>query len=502
MDAWILIRQRPCSDRLFRIADHAAEALLRAATSGAICVYEVVSPFTSPRQLDSHRLILAIAKGDSFAYDGHDMSRTGNDKERVSSRRQTELAVLQLIQREPAISRVELAHRLGLSTANITGVVGALVEKNFLVEEMSAAKVVGRRRISLTMHPDLGKVVGVDIGTFNLRIAVTDLNGKLLGYREEATEMARGREAVLSRCFQLIDETLASSGIPVSKVLGIGVAFSGVIDVAEGMVLSYPRLGHAEQWKNVPLKKLVEDYFGIPCLLEDSARAVATTERFLGAGQNFQDFVYVDAGMGIGASIFIGGSIYRGFNGSAGEFGHMTVDENGPLCLCGNNGCLEAMASSATIIESVRRALSKGVISKTLEMANNQMDHISIEIIARAAEENDSLAYRVLSEAASHIGASAADLVNLLNPEAIIFGGALFRAAPILLLDQIRRVVRQRAMEKSVNDVQLLSSPLGTNAGAVGAARLTAAAMIDTIHHRRGAEATIPTMPQPAVPAG
>ncbi|WP_263409904.1 ROK family transcriptional regulator [Terriglobus tenax] len=431
----------------------------------------------------------------------HDMPRMGKDKERVSSRTQTEFAVLQLIQREPSISRVELAQRLGLSTANITGVVGGLVEKKFLVEEMSSAKVVGRRRISLTMHPDLGNVVGVDIGTFNLRIAITDLNGKLLGYREEATEMWRGREAALNRCFQLIDQALADAGVARSSVLGIGVAFSGVIDVARGMVLSYPRLGHAEQWKNVPLKQLVEDYFGIPCLLEDSARAVATSECFLGAGQNFRDFVYVDAGMGIGASIFIGGSIYRGFNGSAGEFGHMTVDENGPLCLCGNNGCLEAMASSATIIEAVRRALSKGVISKTLEMAGNDMDRISIEIIAQAAEENDSLAFRVLSEAASHIGASAADLVNLLNPEAIIFGGALFRAAPVLLLDQIRRVVRQRAMEKAVNDVQLLISPLSTNAGAVGAARLTAAALMESVHNR-GAETAIPTMPQQAVHAG
>lgn len=428
----------------------------------------------------------------------NDMPRPPKDKERVSSRKQTELAVLQLIQREPAISRVELAHRLGLSTANITGVVGALVEKNFLIEEMSSAKVVGRRRISLTMHPELGNVIGVDIGTFNLRIAITDLNGRQLGYREEATEMWRGREEVLNRCFQLIDKTLEASGIARHTVLGIGVAFSGVIDVARGMVLSYPRLGHAEQWKNVPLQQLVEDYFGIPCLLEDSARAVATSERFLGAGQNFQDFVYVDAGMGIGASIFIGGCIYRGFNGSAGEFGHMTVDENGPLCLCGNNGCLEAMASSSTIIAAVRRALTKGVTSKTLEMAGGNMDRISIEIIAKAAEENDSLAFRVLSEAASHIGASAADLVNLLNPEAIVFGGALFRAAPELLLDQIRRVVRQRAMEKSVNDVQLLISPLCADAGAIGAARLTAAAMVETIHVRNAMDDAKPTMPRPA----
>jgi predicted NBD/HSP70 family sugar kinase len=232
------------------------------------------------------------------------------------------------------------------------------------------------------------------------------------------------------------------------------------------------------------LQQIFEDRLRIPCLLEDSARTVATSERFLGLGRSYNDFVYVDAGMGIGASIFVGGQIYRGFNGSAGEFGHVTVDENGPLCNCGNTGCLEAMSSSTTIIEAVRRAISKGVASKMLDMAQGCPDNISIEIIAKAANENDSLAFRVLSEAASHIGASAADLVNLLNPEAIIFGGALFRTNPDLLLDQIRRVIRQRALEKAANDVQLLISPLGSNAGALGAARLRSVGLIDLLYRQ------------------
>jgi glucokinase-like ROK family protein len=408
-----------------------------------------------------------------------------NGRERSSTKSlQTELAVLRLIQSNPSISRVELAQRSGLSTAAITGVVGSLVSKKLLAEDTSATRStgVGRKRISLTLNSNLGSILGVDIGTYNLRVVLTDLNGKVLGYREGKTEMTQGREYVLNRCFQYIDETLASAHVARGHVLGVGVAFSGVIDNERGVVLAYPRLGHSEQWKNIPLQQIFENRLGIPCLLEDSARTVATSERFLGLGQGFNDFVYIDAGMGIGASIFIGGRIYRGFTGTAGEFGHVTVDTNGPLCSCGNNGCLEAMASSTTIIEAARRALSKGVTSKTLEMANGDPNGISIEIIARAANENDSLAFRVLSEAASHIGASVADLVNLLNPQAIIFGGALFRAAPDLLLDQIRRVVRQRALEKAVNDVELLISPLGSDAGALGAARLRSAGLVDLLY--------------------
>ncbi|HEY0264541.1 MAG TPA: ROK family transcriptional regulator [Granulicella sp.] len=395
---------------------------------------------------------------------------------------QTELSVLKLIHAHPAISRVELSELSGFSSASITGIVNSLATRGLLVEEASSSRTIGRKRISLRLSQSLGYVVGVDLGTFHLRIAVTDLNGDLIVSKEQRTEMWQGRETVLQRSFALLDQVLAEAGVPLKKVVAIGVAFSGVIDTERGYVLSYPRLGQVEQWKNVPLREIVEERFGVPCQLEDSARAVATSEKEFGAGQKLSDFVYVDAGMGIGASLFINGTIYRGFHGSAGEFGHMTVDENGPLCCCGSNGCLEAMASASTIMEAVRTAIAKGVGSKTLEMAGGDPQKISIEIISQAARENDSLAYRALSEAASHVGAAAADLVNLLNPQAIIFGGALFRAAPELLLEQIRRVVRQRAMEKAANDACLMVSPLGSDAGARGVARLAAADRIEALY--------------------
>jgi len=415
----------------------------------------------------------------------------------VKKSSQTELSVLRLIQANPAISRVELATLSGLSNAAITGVIAGLVSKGFLDEERSATKAIGRKRVSLSLRPRLGSVIGIDLGTFNLRIVVTDLNGEILASRQEKTEMSRGRDGVLKRCFALVRETVQAAGTCTESVLGIGVAFSGVIDVAHGYILSYPRLGHVEQWRNVPLKQIVEAEFGVPCLLEDSVRAVATSEKYMGAGKDLKDFVYVDVGMGVGASIFINGQIYRGFNGSAGEFGHMTVDEDGPLCVCGSNGCLEALATCTTIIQTVQAAIEKGVVTKTLTMAGANVSAITIEMIAEAAEQNDSLAYRALSEAAAHIGAAASDLVNLLNPQAIIFGGALFRASPTLMLEQVYRVVRHRAMEKSANDVSLVVSSLMSDAGCRGMARLVAADLMESIYFKTpmdGAEATVFSM--------
>jgi predicted NBD/HSP70 family sugar kinase len=394
----------------------------------------------------------------------------------------TELAILKLIQEQPSISRVELAEAAHMSTAAITAVVGSLWDYGLLIESETPSGKVGRRRIGLRLRSELGAVVGVDLGTINMRIAVTDLNGIPLAAGSVPSQMELGRPAVLERCFRMIREVVDEAGVDFSSIKGIGFAFSGVMDVANGKILSYPRPGLMESWRNVPLRKIVEEEFAVPCALEDSVRAIAITEHRQGAGAQFNDFVYVEVGIGIGSSIFINGKLYRGCNGSAGEFGHITIDEDGPLCCCGSHGCLEALASTARVIENVRNALQKGVSSRVLELAQDDPGKITIEIIADAARNGDSLAYRALSEAATHIGTACADLINLLNPEAIIFGGALFRAAPEILLDHLKRLVRHRALEKSVNDVVLLKAETPSNAGALGMAQIIASAVVESVY--------------------
>ena len=186
--------------------------------------------------------------------------------------------------------------------------------------------------------------------------------------------------------------------------------------------------------------------------------------------------------MGIGAGIFMGGKLYRGAGGKAGEFGHITVNENGPLCSCGNNGCLEAMSSCAAIIQDVKTAIENGIDSKIRELAGGDLDKISIELIAQAATEDDSLAFRVLQKSASYIGIALANLVNLMNPRVMIFGGALFREVPQLLADPLRRTIKQRSLERSANEVELKVSTLGGEASAIGAARLIAGKILDDLY--------------------
>lgn len=407
-----------------------------------------------------------------------------NRPRKIGKQERKERAILQLIHSGLNISRLDLARKTGVSPASITSIVQRLIHDGVVVEAAPGPSSLGRRPVPLEIRADSAYLAGVDIGSFYLRILITDVNGNIVLQHQTETNMSEGRDRVLKKTFQSLHSTIRKSGLPKGAIKGIGVAHSSIIDSEKGVVLFFPRPGQLAEWRNFPLQAVFEKEFGVPCLLEDSVRTVATAEQRFGLGKGLQDFLYIDVGMGIGLAIFVDGKLYRGPGGKAGEFGHITVDENGPLCSCGNNGCLETVASCGAIIHAARTAMERGVNSKLVDLAGGNLEHVSIELIGQAAADNDSLSFRVLQGAASYIAIGLADLINLLNPKLIIFGGALFRAAPQLLADPFRRIVKQRAIENSANEVHLQVSQLGSEAGALGASRLIAEKLLNDICKR------------------
>jgi N-acetylglucosamine repressor len=423
--------------------------------------------------------IAAFARNEKVTFNMDIQATTPEISDKLEHR---EIALLHLIHSGVNNSRLELARQAGLSPASITTIVQRLMGKGLVVEAEPARSHLGRRPVPLEIRKDAAYLVGIDLGSFYLRIVITDINGNILHKIQTRTEMHLGREQVLENAFQCIRQAIEGSTLTPGAIKGIGIAHSGVIDSDAGMVLSYPRPGQMAEWKNVPLREIFQKEFKVPCLLEDSVRTATTAEKCFGLGRDLSNFLYIDVGMGIGAGIFLDGKLYRGAGGRAGEFGHITVDENGPLCSCGNNGCLETVASCAAIIQGVRTAIEQGIDSKIRDLAAGDLDRISIELIAQAATQNDSLAFRALQKSASYIAIGLADLVNLLNPRVMIFGGALFRAVPQLLSDPLRRIIKQRSLEKSANEVELKVSALGGEACALGASRLIAEKILDDLY--------------------
>jgi N-acetylglucosamine repressor len=394
---------------------------------------------------------------------------------------QNELNVLYQICARPNTSRFELAKHTGLSPACIGGIINRLLRKRLVVESGRTSPPMGRKPVSLVVRGDAAYLVGVDISSYMLRVIITNLLGQCIYKTETESRLSEGRQRVLHRTFQAVHKAIRDSSVPQSLIKGIGVAHSGLIDSENGLVLCYARPGQMGEWKNVPLRDILEEQFGLPVTIENGTRTKAVAEKHFGLGIDLNDFFYITVGIGIGAALFIEGKLYRGAGGLAGEFGHMTVDENGPFCSCGNYGCLETVSSCAAIIRAVRSALQQGVDSRIPELANGDLDHITIEMVAQAARENDSLAFRVLDEAVSHIGVALADVANLLNPRIVIFGGPLFQHASEFLLGPLQRVIKQRAHEKTANEMQFKVSSLGSEAAALGAAYLVSPRILESL---------------------
>ncbi|MGO8791133.1 MAG: ROK family protein [Terriglobia bacterium] len=395
------------------------------------------------------------------------------------------MSIFRLIHSHQDVSRIELAKRTGLSEATLSGIVRRLIKRGLVVEFGKGPTRLGRKPVSLRVCDNVAYFVGVDLGWDCVVAVITDLVGKIVHQVEIETRMEEGRDSVLQRTCTTIRKALHDCHLPKRVIKGIGMSHAGVIDTQNGVVLSYHRPGQMAGWKNLPLKAIVEREFGLPTAVDDHTRMMAVAENYFGNAVGANDFIFVQVSRGIGLSIVINGEIYRGPGGFAGEFGHMTMDENGPLCFCGNNGCLETMSSCTSIIETVRRAILKGVDSAVMDLAERDPDRISIEMVSRAATENDTLASRVLNEGITHLGVALSNVVNLLSPRIVILGGLLFNQAGALLLEPLRRVIKQRAFEKSVNEIQFVISSLGSNAAAMGSARLISEKMLEHVYQER-----------------
>jgi predicted NBD/HSP70 family sugar kinase len=299
----------------------------------------------------------------------------------------------------------------------------------------------------------------------------------MLNYARLQSEAAQGKDHV----FQTVDRTLKQLMARHPAIAGIGISHSGVIDQQGGRVLFWPQLAG---WKDVPIKQIFEERYGLPTFVEDAVRAMATMEQRLGLAKDVRNFVFINVAVGIGSAIFVDRSLYTGRDGLAGEVEHTTVEKDGALCSCGNRGCLELYSSASAIIARVRAELQHGV-SSTLA---NDVDGPSVEKIVAAADSQDRLAQRVLSEAGACLGIAVASVVNLLNPERIILAGAVLHSDQGIVFNSFLYNLRDRAYPQATEHLDVVLSPLGEEAAAVGATLIAGAEVLK--EHCRDMERT------------
>jgi glucokinase-like ROK family protein len=225
------------------------------------------------------------------------------------------------------------------------------------------------------------------------------------------------------------------------------------------------------KWRDVPLRKVLSQEFNVPVFVDNDANMAALGERYFGAAQGSEDFVYLSAGVGLGGGIVLDGQLYRGTGGYAGEIGHMTIIGDGPCCNCGNRGCWETLVSQTALINRVRKAIEAGSASRVSQLVKGRLERISIAIIVEAAEEGDKVARQALEETGTYLGIGIANLINAFNPELIIFGGVMSLASDYLL-PTIEKTLKERSLTWPWRMARVMASSYGPGACVMGGVAL------------------------------
>lgn len=366
-------------------------------------------------------------------------TRTGNKR---LLRDLNQSIVFNMIVERGSISRTELAKQSGLPAATITRIVGNFLSAGLVSEVSSEESSGGRRPVLLSINPSAGYIVGVKLREDSMTVAICDLNCTIIYALEENTLANADTlpHRVVEAIAEAVKRCLSEAGISVRKVLGIGVGLSGLIDSSRGIC----RYSAILNWRDVELGPALEFKLRLPVRVDNDVNTLAVAERYFGAGRDAANFLLVTVGRGVGLGIVVGGEIYRGSHGGAGEFGHMTVDTSAdaPLCNCGKRGCLEAIASDYGILRAAT--------------GRDPGHHVedTIGTLIDRARMGDANTQAIFTRAGNALGVAVANLINIFDPARVLLGGEGMRAGE-LILGPLRNTMPQHIFGRSNADIAL-----------------------------------------------
>jgi predicted NBD/HSP70 family sugar kinase len=376
--------------------------------------------------------------------------------------------VLEFAWRERQVSRADIARALGLSRSTVSEIVSTLLERGLLAEGPDGPSRGGRRPILLEFQDDAAVILGVELGASHVSVTLTDLRGRVLEWRNRDHPVRTDPEGTIAVTLELLESCLEAWGGDRDRLLGIGVAVPSPVDPNEPDRLPEVVL---PAWQGHTGLERIRERYGVPVLVDNDANLGAVAERWWGAGRGVEDFTYIKVATGVGAGYVIRGDIYAGAHSVAGEMGHLAMDPEGPLCVCGNRGCLATLVGTPALIEQAR-ALAADHPESVL--ANGE---VTLSTLLDAAEADDPVAEQVVRDAATRLGIAVAGLLNLMNPAAVIIGGGLARLGD-RVLEPLREAITSRTLLRSAANTDLHVSELGPQAIALGAATAVLAAAL------------------------
>ena len=321
--------------------------------------------------------------------------------------------------------------------------------------------------------------VGCDLGGTNIKAGLVNVdNGEILISKSIPTSSRKGPDSVLKRMAHLIIDLIEESAYELRDIGGIGISAPGMIDLDTNTTLFLPNL--YGEWRGVPVGEKITSYLGLKISMLNDVRAITFGEWAFGAGQGVDSMACFAVGTGVGGGLVVNNRLVLGIEGTAGELGHQTVDPNGPICGCGNHGCIEVFASGPAIAAEAARGVLQGWSTKIAEIIDGDLNKLTPQVVTKAAEMGDEFALEIWERAGRYLGIGVANILTSVGVKRVVIAGGVGKAGD-LLINPIKRVVKERVFLMPAEKVEILPAKLGTKAGIVGMAAWSASKMGDVI---------------------
>src|SRR5215212_11685589 len=373
------------------------------------------------------------------------------------------------------VSKAQLTGSLNASRGKISTEVARLIEAGLLADEGFAVSEGGRRSSLLGIPFSAGLIAAIDVGATSIDVALTTLGSKLVAHRGEPADVRDGPRPVLDRVKALLGELLEEQASLPQDVLAIGIGVPGPVEQASGRLTVPPLM---PGWDRFPISNVFAGEYGAPVFVDNDVNVMVLGEHWGGVAKGVADVIFVKIGTGIGSGIIIGERLHRGIQGCAGDFGHICVDPDGPICSCGNSGCLEAMAAAPAMVLQAERCAREGE-SPAMMAILKEKGELSAEDVGEAARRRDYCALSIIRRSGRLIGQTLAAAVNVLNPSMIVIGGGVSHIGNALLAE-IRSAVYQRSLPLATRNLPVVMSELDELAGVMGASVMAAEGVLKT----------------------
>ena len=360
--------------------------------------------------------------------------------------------ILKSILNSSEITRGELASQLNLSPSSIVKYINKLIELGLVKESGQNKSTGGRRSIFLEFDPEIGVNISIIFNLSNIHGALVNPAGKIVDELFVSINKGITKDQLLNQLFLLITKLVKKAEEIDKRIFGVGLGMGDYMDMDKGISHEYLL---ARDWKEVPLKELIESRFNLPFFLINDIDAGALGEKFYGKGIKVENFVCIWLSETVGMGMVLNDRIYFGKKGSVGEIGHTNVIPGGAICTCGNRGCLETVATTSFILKRCKEGIASGVFSEIVDSCEGDKSKLKIEDIIKASNNGDRFVRNLFLEVAGYIGDKLVDVANILNPEAIILRGSIIDGNTFLY-ENIKRIIRTKSLSVLADTIDVL----------------------------------------------